>query len=321
MKYVKRNILSGSMFLLHGGDEMQDDIKAVKTLSNLIATTIKDSTSTIEQDVINTKKDVQTLQRKISLLDNVNFENYYTKSELSKDMRVMQQTIQTDIADHDYDIKELLGAINVSINDLRSIVNSSNSGGNTIADMNIPTFDGIATENVTNQLAALVFDGSHIINIGYHATNNTKIEVLFNQSEYGKFMFGTRTSASSSDAFAFCAYSTSMYPQFGSFQASINAEMSLNAPHYLELSQSGIIIDGVSIKTFDTMSFNSTLDLYIGTRNTNGALDARRFVGNIYIVRIYESNSVKMVLLPYNDGNTDGLYDAIGNTFYPLNSV
>ena len=126
---------------------MQDDTKAVKILSNLIANTIQDSTAAIKQDILSTKKEVKTLQRRINLLSNVNFENYYMKADMNTDMQSLQETLHTDITNHDYDIKALLNAIAISINEVKNKIDGGGSGGDgiIIAVMDSPAFNSIIT--------------------------------------------------------------------------------------------------------------------------------------------------------------------------------
>lgn len=218
----------------------------------------------------------------------------------------------------------LIGHIN-EINTLRANLIGAAAGRPPdyfTAQMSLPAATEIVTTPETGSITGLdlnglTFNGSQYINTGYKPTNNTKIDIVFMQEQYAAFLFGCRTSGGA-DAFAFINYSTSMYPQFGSFQAVVSpTDMSLNEKHRLVLSQDGAYIDDTAVKTFDTMNFTSTLDLYIGTRNQSGTLDSRMFVGAIYAVKIYESNVLQMALYPHNNGTENGLYDLVDSTFYP----
>lgn len=193
-----------------------------------------------------------------------------------------------------------------------------------IADYVVENLGNLAFDE--NELQAVVevmqsdklsFDGAKYVNLEYKPTSNTKIDIDFFQTTAAKFLFGCRTSGSSSDAFAFIAYATSMYPQFGSFQAVVSpTDMSLNEKHRLVLSQDGAYIDDTAVKTFDTMNFTSTLDLYIGTRNQSGTLDSRMFVGDIYSIAIYENDELVRYYLPAIKNNDYGFLDIINGDFY-----
>ena len=173
---------------------------------------------------------------------------------------------------------------------------------------------------VLRQTQGITFDGTKYIDLGYRAGNTTKIEIIFRQTEYGKFLFGARAGANSDDAFAFCSYQTSMYTQFGSFQAVVNAAITLNDTHTLVLSQGGAVIDGVTVKTFDTMSFSSEVDLYLGTRNQSGVVDTRIFKGTVYSVKLFENNILTAWLVPHASGieGETGLFDVINRVFYRI---
>ena len=168
----------------------------------------------------------------------------------------------------------------------------------------------------------LVFDGTQYINLKYKPKNTTKIEIKFNQKSYQKFLFGCRTSNSSSDAFGFCAYENKTYSQFGSFQSEINNIIALNTILTLSLSQDGLFINNEKFKDYSKMNFSSNLQLYLGTRNQNNTIDNRLFIGDIFYVKIYEYNSsikkyqLSKAFFPFYNGIKYGMYEILGNTFY-----
>lgn len=168
-------------------------------------------------------------------------------------------------------------------------------------------------------IAGLELDGTKYIDLGYVPKSGTKVDILFRQTAYQKFLFGSRTSGSSKDSFGFCAYSSQIYAQYGNSQGAVSYAMSLNDNHFLTISKNGAFLDGDSVKLFDSAQFVQTnLTMFLGSRNQNGTADSRMFTGTVYSMMIYENETLIMALYPYNNGTANGMYDIIGDSFYPL---
>lgn len=173
---------------------------------------------------------------------------------------------------------------------------------------------------------ALNFSGNQYVNTGIKPTNNTKIEIDFNMTAAGSFVFGSRTSNSSSDAFALSIFASSSYPMFGSMQSILRSTVSLNEAHHIVLGQAdGFRVDDEqdARRTFETMSFSSNLEIYLGALNQNGTLDSRMFNGSIYSVKIYESNTPISEMIPCirKPDNVYGIYDKIREEFYQIETA
>lgn len=172
--------------------------------------------------------------------------------------------------------------------------------------------------------SSLTLNGSQYIDTGYTPTNHTKIEIDFTHSIIeNKFLFGSRTSGSSSDAFGLLYNAGVTYPMFGSSQSSVSVRVPANERHMVTLSQEGYMLDDVLIKSFSEMSFTSALSIYIGGMNQNGSISNRIFDGEIYGVRLYETSRFVRYMVPCarDSDNINGLYDFAGNRFYPILTI
>lgn len=95
--------------------------------------------------------------------------------------------------------------------------------------------------------------------------------------------------------------------------------MSLNDNHFLTISKNGAFLDGNRVKSFDSAQFIQTnLTMFLGSRNQNGTADSRMFTGTVYSMMIHENDSMIMALYPHNNGAVNGMYDIVGDNFYPL---
>ncbi len=162
-------------------------------------------------------------------------------------------------------------------------------------------------------------NGNQYIDTGYAPTNHTKIKVDFTHSiSENKFLFGSRTNGSSSDAFGFLYNSGVTYAMFGSSQSSVATRVTADERHTVTLSQEGCMLDNIPIKSFSEMSFTSALPIYIGGMNQNGSISNRIFEGEIYGVRLYENNRLVRYMLPFTEHSSGAvyLYDFIGHTLY-----
>lgn len=162
------------------------------------------------------------------------------------------------------------------------------------------------------------FDGKQYIDTEFKPTNNTKIIVKCKFNVVNKYLFGSRTSATSNDAHAFLPASKSIYAQFGSDQKSVSSVIQTDKVITVAQSQSGTYVNGSLIKSFADMNFMSTYNLYVGACNNGGTVDNRMFIGNIYNFSIYENGIEVKRLLPCvrDSDNKLGMIDIIDGTFY-----
>lgn len=162
------------------------------------------------------------------------------------------------------------------------------------------------------------FDGKSYIDTGFKPTNNTKIIVKCKFSVVNKYLFGSRTSATSDDAHAFLPASKSIYAQFGSDQKAVSAVIQTGEIITVTQSQSGTYVNDSLIKSFADMNFTSAYDLFVGACNNGGTADSRMLVGDIYSFGIYENGTeIKHLLSCIRDSDAKaGMIDIIDGTFY-----
>ena len=165
---------------------------------------------------------------------------------------------------------------------------------------------------------SLAFNGTQYIVTDFKPTNNTRIEIDFKRTDTSgqKFLFGSR---SADKQFTLGYYSTTVaYPMFGSTTGSLSdSGATANEIHTASLGQDGYYLDGECKKNFDTMNFTGIYNLYIGATNLAADVDSRMFVGEIYAVRLYESEELVHEFLPAEGIQGEvGLYDLINSRFY-----
>lgn len=165
---------------------------------------------------------------------------------------------------------------------------------------------------------SLEFDGTKYIDTGIKPTDKTRIEAEFNISLSGSFLFGSRTSNSSNDAFALAVYESTSYPMFSTTQSVLRSSVSVGHQHKAVLGQNGYFIDGELKKEFDEMSFISELNIYLGALNQNGTADNRMFSGVFYSVKVYENGVLILSLQPCirMSDEVSGMYDKVNGEFY-----
>ena len=161
--------------------------------------------------------------------------------------------------------------------------------------------------------------GTQYIDTGVCPTNNTKVEVVFENVNNKKFVYGSRSSADDTvAAHAFFASSSSMcFPMFGTYISAVGVSMADNRRHKAEISQAGAYLNGNLIRSYDTMDFTSTLNMFLCGLNQNGNMDSRTFVGKIYSFRVWESGELIQSLVPCkrdSDGAV-GMYDTVTGAF------
>lgn len=174
-------------------------------------------------------------------------------------------------------------------------------------------YDGLYT--ITDYI---LFDGNSYIDTKFKPTNNTKIVVKCKFNVVNKYLFGSRTSATSDDAHAFLPAQKSTYAQFGSNQKAAASVTQAGEIITVTQSQSGTYVNDSLVKSYADMNFTSAYDLFVGACNNGGTADSRMLVGDIYSFGIYENGTEIKHLLPCvrDSDNKLGMIDIIGGTFY-----
>ena len=159
--------------------------------------------------------------------------------------------------------------------------------------------------------------GTQYIDTGVDPTQNTRVEIKFLSKEADKFVYGSRTSSSSSNKHCYNHNSTTkVYPQFYSFSSAVSKNVLFNEVYTLKNGKEGFYLNDTLLKTYTYSDFTSTLNMYLFGLNQNRALE-RGFVGNIYYCKIYENDVLVRDLKPCKDGmDIYCMYDEVNKRFY-----
>lgn len=159
--------------------------------------------------------------------------------------------------------------------------------------------------------------GTQYIDTGICPTNNTKVEAVFSADKNSVFVYGSRTSMGGSDAHGFYVVGQA-YFMFGTHMTNTaSAEVTQQVKYTVSISQDGGYLDGALKQSYDTMSFESVLPMYLCAMSNNGNVDSRMFDGKIYSFRVWESGKLIQSLVPCkrdSDGAV-GMYDTVTGTF------
>ncbi len=162
-----------------------------------------------------------------------------------------------------------------------------------------------------------VFDGSQYVDIGFLADSDTKIEIEAELKNFSKYVFGARSDSRSGDQFGLYFGWSSSFVQFGS---SFTADLSMvvrNRTYRFELSKEGLKIDGKLAFKLPSINFSGGCSLCIGGCNTGGNIDNRLLMGSVAYVKIYEKDSLKMMLQPMKNEQNDFVFlDCISGKIY-----
>ncbi len=160
--------------------------------------------------------------------------------------------------------------------------------------------------------------GTQYIDTGVCPTNNTKVEVVFSADKNSVFVYGSRTQGNANANHSFCIEGAVVgYFQFGTSLVASSQVISFNSKHTVIISQDGGYFNGELKQSYDTMSFESTVSMYLCGLNYSGSVDSRMFVGKIYSFRVWESGELIQSLVPCkrdSDGAV-GMYDTVTGAF------
>lgn len=160
--------------------------------------------------------------------------------------------------------------------------------------------------------------GTQYIDTGVCPTNNTKVEVVFSADKNSVFVYGSRTQGNANANHSFCIEGAGVgYFQFGTSLVASSQVISFNSKHTVIISQDGGYFNGELKQSYDTMSFESTVSMYLCGLNYSGSVDSRMFDGKIYSFRVWESGELIQSLVPCkrdSDGAV-GMYDTVTGAF------
>lgn len=173
------------------------------------------------------------------------------------------------------------------------------------------------------RIESLKFTGKEYINTGVIPTANTKVETTFNTSTVSRWLFGSRTSASSSDIYGvFLSSATGLWYQIRSSQSTKTVDNYFNMVSTLSTNRSSFTLNGKTTSGFGSTALStSQWQMYIGSINTSGSADSgqgRHFIGDIYSFKIWEGDTLIRDFVPVvrsSDG-VAGLWDKVESKFY-----
>lgn len=165
--------------------------------------------------------------------------------------------------------------------------------------------------------------GTQYIDTGVFPTIDTVVEISCLNKSNSKFIYGSRTSAASTDKHCvlFQPSSADIYALFGnSTVVNSNFVFDDNTIYKVKNGKDGCYINDVKIRDYGNASFGyTTLSLYLFAINTPAEDYAERaFVGNIYSCKIYEGETLVRNFIPCyrKTDNVIGMFELVNGTFY-----
>ena len=189
-------------------------------------------------------------------------------------------------------------------------------------------FNGVSVANAFDEnpiyrlyspIEYLTFSGSstQLIDTGYKPNNNTTVEVKANTTGTGKWIYGGRESTSKNIYGLYINSGTSLWFQYNNGGGSAAVPNIVNEDRVIKTDKNILYIDGAVKQTKDVATFQSTVNMYIGTINTNGSLDGRYFTGKIYYFKIWDNGTLVRSYIPCirKSDNKVGFYEEVNGDF------
>lgn len=170
--------------------------------------------------------------------------------------------------------------------------------------------------NGYKQLEYIHLDGTQYIDMGFKATENTKIEAKFhNEQSANSAVFGA-DKAWTQDAFGIWINSTIAVPVVGTVSGTIGVSYS-SVYDTFTLDKNTLKLNGGTIWTASGVSaFQTPTNVCLGAVNRNGAV-SEKFVGRMYYCKAWESDTLIRNFVPCkNASGVIGLYDMVCRQFY-----
>lgn len=188
----------------------------------------------------------------------------------------------------------------------------------------LPYPDGIVLPTGYKRCEYLEFHGTEYINSGVLLKNDIGISLDLSTTSSSKTMIGARNNAIKGVLFGYHSPSTQgedyrMYFAYGANSTNYTVQTNVcdGLLHHIVLDSQQAKIDNESVVINRGNEFPQML-LFIGTwNNYNGTPDDRMFEGNMYSVRIYDSNGNLFNGIPcLDDNDVPCLYDTVSNTTF-----
>lgn len=189
-------------------------------------------------------------------------------------------------------------------------------------------FNGVSAANAFDEnpiyrlyspIEYLNFTGTstQLINTGYKPNNNTTVEVKTNVTGTGKWLYGGRENTSKNIYGLYITGGTNLWYQYSVGGSSAATPDLVNTDRIIKTDKNVLYVDGVAKQTKDTATFQSSVNMYIGTINTSGSLDTRYFTGKIYYFKIWEDGTLVRSYIPCirKSDNKVGFYEEVNGDF------
>ena len=189
-------------------------------------------------------------------------------------------------------------------------------------------FNGVSAANAFDEnpvyrlyspIEYLTFSGSstQLIDTGYKPNNNTTVEVKANTTGTGKWIYGGRESTSKNIYGLYINSGTSLWFQYNNGGGYAAVPNIINTDRVIKTDKNVLYIDGAVKQTKDIATFQSPVNMYIGTINTNGSLDGRYFTGKIYYFKIWDNGTLVRSYIPCirKSDNKVGFYEEVNGDF------
>ncbi len=171
-------------------------------------------------------------------------------------------------------------------------------------------------------LESIGFSGTQLINTGYLVKANTKIEVEFSTTSTAKWIFGARSSNGGTDSMGvFINNATNLWAQIGGNDGQYTVDDYVTGSPITKFTVDKDYIK-INDKNVNSTARNKTIasgayPVYIGSINTGGTIDSRKFTGKIYAFKIWEGDTLVMDMIPaVHVGGQVGLLDRVNDKFY-----
>lgn len=180
-------------------------------------------------------------------------------------------------------------------------------------------FDENSIYRLYSPIEYLNFTGTltQLIDTGYKPNNNTTVEIKANTTGTGRWIYGGRENTSKNIYGVYINSGTSLWFQYNNGGGSAAVPNIVNTDRIIKTDKNILYIDGVVKQTKDVATFQSTVNMYIGTINTNGSLDGRYFTGKIYYFKIWDNGTLVRSYIPCirKSDNKVGFYEEVNGDF------
>ena len=166
------------------------------------------------------------------------------------------------------------------------------------------------------RLEYIKYSGTQYIDMGFKATQNTKIEAKFhNEQSANSAVFGA-DKAWSQDAFGIWINNTIAVPVVGTVSGTIGVSYS-SAYDTFTLDKNTLKLNGGTIWTASGVSaFQTPTNVCLGAVNRSGNV-SEKFVGKMYYCKVWDNGTLIRDFIPCQTRAGDvGMWDDVNSVFY-----